>query len=53
MDLLLLLLLNPGVLPLQRVDVRGHPLHHHAVEGRVVLTPTGIDGARRQLCDVV
>lgn len=51
--LLLLLLLNPRILLLQRVDVRGHALHHHAVEGRVVLTPTGIDRARTQLRDVV
>lgn len=53
MELLLLLLLNSGVLPLQGVDVRGHPLHHHTVERCMVLTPTGIDRSWAQLCDVV
>lgn len=53
MDLLLLLPFNPGVLPLQRVDVRGHALHHHAVESGVVLTSTGIDGSRTQLRNVI
>lgn len=53
MELLLLLLLNARVLPLQGVDVRGHPLRHHAVERCVVLTSTRIDGSWAQLCDVV
>lgn len=52
-ELLLLLLLDARVLPLQGVDVCGHPLHHHTVEGRVVLTAAGIDGSRAQLRDVV
>lgn len=52
-ELLLLLLLDTRVLPLQGVDVRGHPLHHHTVEGRVVFTSTGIDGSRAQLRNVV
>lgn len=52
-ELLLLLLLDARVLPLQGVDVCGHPLHHHTVEGRVVLTAAGIDGSGAQLRDVV
>lgn len=53
LHLLLLLLLNPRILPLQRVDVRGHAFHHHTVESCMVFTSTGIDGSWTQLRDVI
>ena len=53
MNLLLLLLLNPRILPLQRVDICGHALHHHTVESCVVLTSTRVDRSWTQLCNVI
>lgn len=53
MHLLLLLLLNPRILPLQRVDICGHAFHHHTVESCMVFTSTGIDCSWTQLGDVI
>lgn len=49
--------LDPGVLLLQGVDVGVHPLHHHAVDGRLVLRlgspkPRRSHRPRAQLGDV-
>lgn len=50
--LLLLPPLDAGVLLLQGVDVRVHPLHHHAVDGRLVLRLGSAHRAWAQLGDV-
>jgi hypothetical protein len=52
-DLLLLLLFDSRVLPLQGVDICGHSFHHHAVECSMIFTATGSDRSRTQFCNVV
>lgn len=37
-NLLLLLLLYPGILLFQCINISGHTLHHHAVKSSVIVT---------------
>ena len=53
MNLLLLLLFNPRILLLQRVDICGHAFHHHTVKSCVVFTSAGIDRSWTQLRNVI
>lgn len=52
-NLLLLLLFNARILPLEGVDICGHALHHHTVKSSVIFTSTGIDCSRTQLGNVI